>query len=130
MILSNKKTTLELGNAEFVHALYSTIITLAKPDLNNPVIKLLEGNSIQSKDCLNVAKEFNKIRDILSRFSPDCVVWDLNDKNKLPPWGNNISPVITSLGNYFITATGKDLFTEVVLFLVTSFYDELDVQMI
>lgn len=38
------------------------------------------------------------------------MVWDLDNKALAPPWGTNISSDITSMGNYFISNTGRDLF--------------------
>jgi 2,3-bisphosphoglycerate-dependent phosphoglycerate mutase len=37
-------------------------------------------------------------------------VWDVEDRSKRPPWGDDISPDITSLANYFVTDDGRDLF--------------------
>jgi hypothetical protein len=36
-------------------------------------------------------------------------VWDVEDRSKRPPWGDDISPDITDLGNYFVTEDGRDL---------------------
>jgi 2,3-bisphosphoglycerate-dependent phosphoglycerate mutase len=37
------------------------------------------------------------------------VVWDFEQRNVRPPWGDNISPTITSLADYFVTSDGRDL---------------------
>jgi len=42
---------------------------------------------------------------------PSQVVWDIEDRNAQPPWGKNIAPIITNLRNYFVSSTGRDLFS-------------------
>ena len=74
----------------------------------------MKRGKLESANCLQAAHEFNKIRDALSQVAADQVVWDVSAPDKLPPWGKNISPTITSLGNYFLTADGKDLIFELV----------------
>ena len=53
-------------------------------------------------------EELNTIREELKNFSPDKVVWDIDDLFKQPPWGKNISEDITDLSNYFVTSEGED----------------------
>jgi len=55
--------------------------------------------------------ELKKIQLELQAFSPDKVVWDIDDLSKQPPWGKNISNDITNLSNYFVTSDGEDLIT-------------------
>lgn len=60
---------------------------------------------------MNVDKaiaELDVIKEELKAFSPDKVIWDIEDLSKQPPWGNNISKDITSLSNYFVTSDGED----------------------
>jgi hypothetical protein len=38
------------------------------------------------------------------------VVWDIENHQSKPPWGDNIASHITSLGNYFVSSTGRDVF--------------------
>lgn len=42
------------------------------------------------------------------------MIWDIDDRDAQPPWGDNISPEITNLSNYFVTSDGRDLFEAVV----------------
>jgi len=55
-------------------------------------------------------KELTTIQVELRKYPPSKVVWDIKRPGALPPWGNNISPEITNLSNYFVTDDGKDLF--------------------
>ena len=63
---------------------------------------------------LNVPKakdELSKIERELKEFTPDKVIWDIEDLTKQPPWGNAISKRITDLSNYFVTSDGRDFIT-------------------
>ena len=56
------------------------------------------------KDNVETAiEELKKIQLELQAFSPDKVVWDIDDLSNQPPWGKNISNDITNLSNYFVT---------------------------
>jgi hypothetical protein len=57
-----------------------------------------------------VGAELDQIREELRRLPPSDVVWDVEDRDKQPPWGDDISDDITDLGNYFVTEDGRDLF--------------------
>ncbi|MED4971226.1 Imm70 family immunity protein [Parageobacillus toebii] len=46
----------------------------------------------------------------LSKYSPEQVIWDINDLSKVPPWGDKISSKVTNLANYFATSDGKTFF--------------------
>ena len=64
------------------------------------------------KDYVDTAiVELKKIQLELQAFSPDKVVWDIDDLSKQPPWGKNISNDITNLSNYFVTSDGEDFIT-------------------
>ena len=64
------------------------------------------------KDNVETAiEELKKIQLELQAFSPDKVVWDIDDLSKQPPWGKNISNDITNLSNYFVTSDGEDFIT-------------------
>jgi hypothetical protein len=53
-------------------------------------------------------QELVQIKDKLKEFSPEQVVWDIEDLSKQLPWGNKISSDITDLSNYFVTSDGED----------------------
>ena len=54
-------------------------------------------------------EELKDIQGELAELSPSSVIWDIDDLAKRPPWGDNISPHITDLSNYFVTSDGRDL---------------------
>ena len=51
------------------------------------------------------------IKKELQAFSPEKVVWDIEDLSKQTPWENDISKDITDLSNYFVTSDGNDFLT-------------------
>ncbi|MBB3697739.1 immunity 70 family protein [Flammeovirga yaeyamensis] len=108
----------EIGTSEFLTSFFDTIeVRLTKGLFGKkyPIIlnELYQGNL--NYENLDLAKkELNDIQKRLKKLKPSKVVWDKYDRNKKPPWGNNISPDITNLSNYFVTSGGKDLF-EVIL---------------
>lgn len=57
------------------------------------------------------ADELAQIKQELAQFSPDQVIWDIDDRSLTPPWGDNISEDITDLSNYFVTSEGEDFLT-------------------
>ena len=61
------------------------------------------------KNAFVAKRELEQIREGLDELLPDKVIWDIGDLSEQPPWGNNISTTITSLGNYFVTSDGRDL---------------------
>ena len=64
------------------------------------------------KDNVETAiEELKKIQLELQAFSPDKLVWDIDDLSNQPPWGKNISNDITNLSNYFVTSDGEDFIT-------------------
>ena len=72
--------------------------------------KLYQG-SLES-EYVNVAlMELDTIEEELGKLPPNKVIWDIDDKKKQPPWGDNISKDITDLSNYFVTSDGEDFLT-------------------
>lgn len=133
MIIKTKDNslTLSLGSASFIHCFYSTIdirVSKSKDEIPN-ALALLENRKLEAQLCFNAAREFNIIRDELSNYPPEKVIWDKFDLEKTPPWGNNISKTITSLGNYYLTAEGKDLIFELICFLQYAAENKKDVEL-
>lgn len=103
----------EIGASSFFNSFFSTVKGLLEPKgigTRFPVIsrEFYEG-CIPASRVDAAITELNTIRVELAQFPPSSVIWDIDDRTKEPPWGNNISPDITSMGNYFVTSTGRDL---------------------
>lgn len=108
----------EIGTSEFFHAFFSTVSRNLERDgwaTRFPVLlgKLYQGN-LDSGLAKSAISELHCIRAELSKIKPENVVWDIEDSNAQPPWGSRISPEITSLANYFVTSTGRDLISTLI----------------
>lgn len=105
----------QIGSGDFLHSFFSTVaynLEKGKWGKRFPVVmnELYKGKIDNSK--INKAiKEVKIIKKELKKYSPDKVVWDIDDLSKQPPWGNNISNDITDLSNYFVTSDGEDFIT-------------------
>jgi hypothetical protein len=73
--------------------------------------KLCDNGQLEKNELSAAIEEIVLIKAELKHFSPEKVVWDIEDLSKQPPWGSNISPEITDLSNYFVTSDGDNLIT-------------------
>jgi hypothetical protein len=103
-----------IGSSEFFNAFFATIAARLEPDgwgTRFPaVMKKLYAGEIGGEDAARALAELDQIRAELSELPPSDVVWDYEDRSRTPPWGDDIAPEITNLGNYWVTSDGKDLF--------------------
>ena len=102
----------EIGTASFLHSFFSTVAYRLENNKWGSKFPVIMNELYQGKlSCENVPivkEELTQIKKELTMFSPNKVIWDIEDLTKQPPWGNNISGEISSLGNYFITCDGRD----------------------
>jgi hypothetical protein len=103
-----------VGTGDFLHAFFSTISVRLEPDgwgTRFPMLmKELYSGELAGAHAPDALAELEQVREELSRLPPSDVVWDVEDRAKQPPWGDDISADITDLGTYFVTADGRDLF--------------------
>jgi 2,3-bisphosphoglycerate-dependent phosphoglycerate mutase len=104
----------EIGSASFLHAFFSTASVHLEPagwGSRFPVLmrQLYQGR-LSAAHVEEARQELADIRRGSGGFPPAAVVWDVEDRSKRPPWGDNMSPTITSLADYFVTSNGRDLF--------------------
>ena len=116
IITTDNQRIVEIGTSTIMFSLYSTVkILLRRKTSKIKTAKdFLKTGNCDHKNAIICARELNLVRDFLSRYSPEKAIWDCNDLSALPPWYNNLSPVITSCANLFTTADGKDLLYELV----------------
>jgi hypothetical protein len=103
----------ELGSGSFVHAFFSTVSAHCEPKgwgSRFPALMQLYKGKLPAGLVEPAIGELRDAKRELSELAPSQVVWDIEDRKAQPPWGANISPSITSLGNYFVTSAGRDLF--------------------
>lgn len=104
----------ELGHGDFVHSFFSTISHHLEKDGWGTKYPLLMDelyhNELNWNDVLTVKANLREIEEELSKLPADSVVWDIEDLSLTPPWGDQISPKVTNLANYFATSSGKTFF--------------------
>lgn len=107
----------EIGNPDFFHAFFSTVSFNLEEGwgVRFPVLcnNLYQGG-LEAGLAARAVAELKQVKEELAAFDPSHVIWDIDDLSKQPPWGSEISPDITSLANYFVTSTGRDLLSTLV----------------
>lgn len=124
LVSSDGNRSVDIGQATILHSLYSTILVRIKDvsEFAPDALRVLKSGVYTGKDGLMVARQLNLIRDRLAQLSPELAVYDMNNLSARAPWEGHISEVITSCGNMFLTADGKDLLFELVSILVYAYY--------
>ncbi|WP_088810836.1 MULTISPECIES: immunity 70 family protein [unclassified Listeria] len=102
-----------IGTGDFFHSFFSTIcVNLENMNWGSefPVVMKDVYAGYLSKEKIEIAqKELKEIKLRLSEISPEKIIWDAEDLDKIPPWGTHISKDITNLAQYFVTTDGKNL---------------------
>ena len=102
----------QIGNGDFLHLFFSTVVYNLENETWGSRFPIIMNDLYQGKvnreDIDKAIEELKIIKTELQKFSPDKVIWDIEDLSKQPPWGNNISKDITNLSNYFVTSNGND----------------------
>ncbi len=125
---SDGEKIIQINSSVWLAAVSTVVNCLGKRIKFMPKAKLfIETFDCKPEDGYIIAREINLIRDELSGFSPDKAIADINNKKEKLPWGDNISPVITSCANLFTTDDGKDLFYELVCIFVYSNINNVDI---
>lgn len=132
IVSSDAKKSISLGGSDTWQTLCSTICYhLASFEQQVPhVFDFIKKGYCSSKECLSAAREFNLVRDHLSQIKPDQIIYDYKNPEKQPPWGDKISPIITSCANYLTTGDGDDLLAEIVKILTYAAYAKVNVEII
>lgn len=107
-----KRYLYTIGSGDFLHAFLSTVcgrLENGQWGSKYPYImqELYQGE-LSVKHLQKAVAELAQIRQGLARFAPDQVIWDIEDRSLMPPWGDQISDSITDLSNYFVTSSGED----------------------
>jgi len=116
IITSDGKRYVDIGNSDVWKSIYATVISSFGLRKNKvaKAIDFLANGVCKSEDGYETARQFNMIRDELSRITPEKAVYDLDKKKEKPSWLTELSPVITSCGNLYTTADGDDMIHEIV----------------
>lgn len=102
----------QIGAANFLHSFFSTVcFRLEQGEWGSKFPRLMNNlyqGRLKSEYVNDALVELKEIKQELTKFPPSDVIWDIEDLSAIPPWGNNISPDITNLSNYFVTSDGED----------------------
>jgi len=124
----------EIGSDDFLNSFFSTIwfhLENGKRGSLYPLImRQLYSGTLSNEELADAISELREIRKELRNFSPDLIVWDIQDRNKKPPWGSNINASIINLSNYFVTSNGVDLFDVMLETFQKAIENETDIHII
>lgn len=102
-----------IGTGDFFHSFFSTVcVNLEKKEWGSRfplIMNNLYSGKLIIEELPKAQKELIEIKKELSKLSPDKIIWDAEDLQKNPPWGDNISKDIQNLADYFVTNDGKNL---------------------
>lgn len=105
----------QIGASDFLHSFFSTVcFYLENGNWGSKyphIMKSLYGGELTYEDVGKALNELVEIKTKLQNYSPEKVIWDIEDLSAKPPWKDNISIHITNLSNYFITSDGADFLT-------------------
>lgn len=105
----------QIGSGDFIHSFFSTICLRLEdgkwgckyPYLMN---ELYQGK-LSKKDIDGALYELKEIQKCFESLPTTEVVWDIDNLEITPPWGDNISSDIKDLSTYYVTSEGEDLIT-------------------
>ncbi|MBD3921020.1 immunity 70 family protein [Paenibacillus sp. PR3] len=121
-----------IGTGDFLHSFFSTISYNLEPNgwgTKYPVLlKSLYHEQLDKAQIPALQEELNNARELLMDIPPNKVIWDIEDLSKRPPWGDDISPEITSLGNYFVSSDSKQVFDIFLKAIETALQYDLDLR--
>lgn len=105
----------EIGTSDFLYAFFSTVSGNLEPkgwgSRFPTLMKKLYADELYQADAAAALSELNSVSNELAVLPKEKIIWNIDDRKKVPPWGSNIASTITDLSNYFITSTGRDLIT-------------------
>ena len=85
----------QIGHGDFLHSFFSTVsYNLENGEWGSrfpTIMNELYQGTLDKDNVETAIEELKKIQLELQAFSPDKVVWDIDDLSKQPPWGKNIS---------------------------------------
>lgn len=103
----------QVGREDILHSFFSTICyRLEEGSWGAEYPHLMNGlyqGKLHWEDVRYARRELEEVKKRLADLTPSEVVWDIEDLEKQPPWGGNISNDITDLSRYFVTSDGRDL---------------------
>ena len=131
IVLDVDNTEFFIGDGEFFFAFFSTVAyNLEKWGWGSRfpcIMKKLYMGKLSYRKVDKAKKELLTIRRELKALPVSKLIWDIEDLNKQPPWGNDINDKVTDLSNYFVTYMGEDLFGLILAAFETAKEDKRDI---
>lgn len=101
------------GSSAFLKAFFSTVfLRLEGADWGTvypAIMRELYTGRLTHERAKEALKELKQIRGKLSQLGPGEVVWDFENRDARPPWGDEINSEIRSMADYFVTSAGANL---------------------
>ncbi|MGD1054439.1 MAG: Imm70 family immunity protein [Candidatus Dormibacteria bacterium] len=108
----------EIGPGALLHSLFSTVAVRLEGgqwgERYPLIMSRIYGGHLDQADAVAALVEMEQIRERLARLDPGEVVWDAERPTQAPPWGHTVGPHVTSMANYFVTTTGRNLVNEII----------------
>lgn len=102
-----------IGTPDFFGAFFDTVAVRLEAGVRGSQFPLLARDLYSGRlgpsGARDALLEVERIRAGLAAHPPEDVVWDADERDRRPPWGDRISPDITDLSTYFVTDDGADL---------------------
>lgn len=129
IISSDNKKLVDIGSDGIWYSVFSTasmrLVSMKAEILM--ALDFLKTGKCQFANAFETARQINLIRDGFGQLSPEQAVYNM-DKPSIPaPWSENLSGIVTSCGNLYTTADGKDLLYEVVCILTYAHYKKVNI---
>ena len=126
---TDDKRMIDVGSYGIWYSVYSTAEVRLSPMKKSLSLALafLKSGKCSYNDAYETARQINLIRDAFSQITPSQAVYNKDDLSKVAPWADNMSGIVTSCGNLYTTADGKDLLYELVCILTFAHYKKVDV---
>ena len=124
---SDEKRYIDVGNEGIWYSVFSTAevrLVSMKKEIRL-ALDFLNTGKCSTKNAHETARQFNLMRDAFSQIAPPDAVYNKDKPSMTAPWSKNLSKIVTSCGNLYTTADGKDLLYEVVCLLTYAHYKKL-----
>lgn len=104
-----------VGTGDFLNSFFSTVTVKLEQSVwgsRFPIIMRELYSGRLPKDQVKTAQEeLDLIEAGLTQLPPSEIIWDFEDLSARPPWGDEISPDIRHMADYFVTSDGQNLLT-------------------
>ena len=85
----------EIGSGDFLHAFFSSISGNLEADgwgtRFQTLVGKLYGGELHQDDAIAALSELNQVKQDLAQLPPSRVIWDIEHRDKAPPWEGKIS---------------------------------------